>query len=397
MKLPYDPANLRFWEDISKLPGYPVDDEIRLRRMIFESGAVYQIAKSLSESRADISAPVLVVMDSTPMRRGEESLKPLILAHLEKEGWKSEPLVLQPDDSGQTHAGMHTIAVVKQKIRPGISVLAVGSGTITDITKHACYLYEQETGQALPLVAFQTANSVTAFTSELAVMFVDGVKRTLPSRYPDALICDLETLRDAPYEMTAAGVGDLLSGYVSYADWYLAYRFGIDPTYSELTLRLIGPLDEILLAEAEGIRKGSLEAMAVLAKAISLAGIAMSLTHTTTPLSGYEHIISHVLDMQAEANNQPLAQHGTQVALASIIGVEVYRCFVEEFDPVEINLDQCYPEADATRAKIEEAFVSIDPSGKVAAECFSDYRQKLEAWRANRELHVNTLMDWETI
>jgi glycerol dehydrogenase-like iron-containing ADH family enzyme len=37
-------------------------------------------------------------------------------------------------------------------------------------------------------------------------------------RYPDALVCDLETLRDAPYAMTAAGVGDLLVAGVSFAD-----------------------------------------------------------------------------------------------------------------------------------------------------------------------------------
>lgn len=64
--------------------------------------------------------------------------------------------------------------------------------------------------------------------------FVDGVKRTLNSRYPDALICDLETLRDAPTEMTVGGVGDMLAVFVSFPDWLLAHRLGMDDTYSEL-------------------------------------------------------------------------------------------------------------------------------------------------------------------
>ncbi len=397
MKFTYDPGDLHFWEEISKISGYPRDEEIRLRQMIFESNAVFRVGESLRNCGADAAAPVLVVMDGTPMRRGEDSLKPMILSQLEKEGWIPEPLVVPPDDSGQVHAGMHSIGVVREKIRPGISVLSVGSGNITDITKHACYLCEQETGQALPLVAYQTANSVTAFTSEMVVLFVGGVKRTLPSRYPDALVCDLETLRDAPYAMTVGGVGDLLAGYVSFADWYLAYRFGVDPTYNELTLHLLGPLDEILLCEAEGIRNGSLASAAILAKGIALAGIAMSLSHATTPLSGFEHVISHVLDMQAEAHNQPLAQHGAQVALACLMGVEVYRHFIEAFDPAQVDLDQSYPEEDAMRAVIKDAFAPLDPSGKVAAECFSDYRQKLRAWRANRTLHEEALKDWDTI
>ena len=52
------------------------------------------------------------------------------------------------------------------------------------------------------LVLVPTAASVTAFTSSLAVLLVDGVKRTRPSRFPDAVVCDLETLAAAPPAMT---------------------------------------------------------------------------------------------------------------------------------------------------------------------------------------------------
>ena len=48
------------------------------------------------------------------------------------------------------------------------------------------------------------------------------------------------------------------------------------------------------------IRIRTPEGMAVLAKLISLAGLAMSLAHATAPLSGFEHVISHMLDLQAE-------------------------------------------------------------------------------------------------
>ena len=169
----------------------------------------------------------------------------------------------------------------------------------------------------------------------MAPTFVDGVKRTLPSRYPDVLICDLETLRDAPRSMTVAGVGDLLAAFGSYADWWLAYRLGMDHTYTEFAQTLMGPLDEIFHEQAPGLREGTLESTAVLAKLIALGGLAMSLSHATAPLSGFEHVMSHVLDLVAEQSRRPLAQHGTQVALTTLLTTAAYQIFLDEFDPAE--------------------------------------------------------------
>jgi glycerol-1-phosphate dehydrogenase [NAD(P)+] len=274
----------------------------------------------------------------------------------------------------------------------------VGSGTVTDIAKHACYGFQQEQNlSSLPFVVYQTANSVSAYTSNMAPTFLDGVKRTLPSRYPDVLVCDLKTLRDAPPAMTVAGVGDLLAAFGSYADWWLAYRLGLDSTYSEFAQTLMGPLDEVFLEHAEDIRTGTLESMSVLAKLIALGGIAMSLSHATAPLSGYEHVISHVLDLIAEQRPRPLAQHGTQVALTTLLTTRAYQIFLEEFEPAEVNLANCYPTEAEMRRRIEAAFNSIDPQGRVAAECWADYKIKLEAWQAHRAEFAEALRDWPAI
>ena len=151
----------------------------------------------------------------------------------------------------------------------------------------------------------------------MAPTFVDGVKRTLPSRYPDILVCDLETLRECAPGNDCGGRRPSLAAFGSYADWWLAYRLGLDNTYTEFAQTLMGPLDEIFLEQADALQAGTLESMSVLAKLIALAGLAMSLSHATASLSGFEHVISHVLDLIAEQNRRPLAQHGTQVALAT--------------------------------------------------------------------------------
>jgi glycerol-1-phosphate dehydrogenase [NAD(P)+] len=197
--------------------------------------------------------------------------------------------------------------------------------------------------------------------------------------------------------MTVAGVGDMLAAFVSLPDWYLANTLGMDPGYTELPKRLVGPLDKIFLSESDNIRSGSQSGMAVLAKVIALGGLAMSLSHATTPLSGFEHVMSHVLDLQAEMGNLSMAPHGTQVALTTLISVEVYRHFLTEFDPQKIDPNLCYPSIETMQKIVEQNYKTIDPSGKAGTECWSDYRLKLEAWNGQRNSFRALLANWPAV
>lgn len=393
----YDPADgEKFWEAIRKLPGFPGNETMPIRWMLFEADALFKTTQILKAAGASQGKPLIVVMDETPMRRSGEDLKALALGLLKKDGWQVQVCALKADESGQVHADMPHIKTVQRSLCAGCAVLSVGSGAVTDIAKHGSFLYWEETGEKIPFVVYQTANSVSAYTSNMAPTFMGGVKRTLDSRYPDALICDLETLRDAPYEMTAGGVGDMLAVFVSFPDWHLAYRLGMDSTYSELAKNLVGALDDLFMEHAEGIRGGELKSVALLAKVIALGGLAMSLSHATTPMSGFEHVMSHVLDLQAEVRRKPLAVHGSQVALAALAGAEMYRDFLANFDPRALDVDACYPNASLMRKHIEDAFAEIDPSGKAGAECWSDYSQKLEKWKAHRADFQAVLADWKS-
>jgi glycerol-1-phosphate dehydrogenase [NAD(P)+] len=399
MTLRFDPGNIdEFKSQIQDIPGYPTGEELPIREMIFESGAIWRLPDLLVIAGMKSDQTVSVIMDRTSMKREGKDLKELILQILQNAGWKVGIIWLEADSTGQVHTDFGQINFVKTHLQENSAVLAVGSGTVTDIAKHACYVYQQDNNTPpLPFVVYQTANSVSAYTSNMAPTFVDGVKRTLPSRYPDILVCDLETLRDAPREMTVAGVGDLLAAFGSYADWWLAYRLGLDNTYSEFAQTLMGPLDEIFMEQAKGLQTGTLESTAILAKLIALGGLAMSLSHATAPLSGYEHVISHVLDLIAEQKQRPLAQHGTQVALTTLLTTAAYQVFLDEFEPDELNLANCYPTESQMKARIEAAFNSLDSTGRVAAECWSDYKIKLEAWHAHRADFESALRDWPEI
>jgi glycerol-1-phosphate dehydrogenase [NAD(P)+] len=159
----------------------------------------------------------------------------------------------------------------------------------------------------------------------------------------------------------------------------------------------MGPLDSIFLDAAESIRARTPEGMAVLAKLIALGGLAMSLSHATTPMSGYEHVMSHILDLLAEAAQKPLAQHGSQVSMTTLLASAAYARFMQEFDPSEVNVAACYPDAASMEKHIRETFLEVDPSGKAGEECWADYKQKLEAWHAQRPRFEQFLKNWETI
>lgn len=398
MDIKYDPSDDDyFWTEISKIPGYPKDEIKPIQIMLFRSNAIYKTTGILKAVGAKQENPLIVVMDGMPMKRGSDALKKVFLEMLTREGWLVTTVILTPDKIGQIHTDMPHIQAVKSYLSPGSSVLSIGSGVVTDVAKHASFLFQSDTGISLPFVVFQTANSVSAFTSSLAPVFMDGVKRTLNSRYPNALICDLETLAAAPREMTVAGVGDMLARFVSLPDWYLANQLGMDPGYSEFSNTLLGPLDEIFLDHAKDINNCTIEGMSVLSKIIALGGLAMSLSHATTPMSGFEHVMSHVLDLQFELRNQPLPQHGSQVALATIVGLEMYHHFLDEFNPKAIDLGICYLEPETMRKQIMDSFNTIDPSGKAGEECWSDYKQKLDAWELNRENCAYMLLNWANI
>ena len=399
MTLRFDPEQIdQFKAEIRTIPGYPTGEDLPIRTMVFEPDALLKLPSLLERAGMTSEKQLSVVMDRTPMKREGDDLKPLLLAQLRNAGWQPDVIWLEPDPTGQVHTDFSQINRLKASLGANSAVLSVGSGTVTDIAKHACYVYQQEHNvTSLPFVVYQTANSVSAYTSNMAPAFVDGVKRTLPSRYPDVLVCDLKTLRDAPQAMTIAGVGDLLAAFGSYADWWLAYRLGLDNTYTEFAQTLMGPLDEIFLEHAEGIRTRIFESMSLLAKLIALGGLAMSLSHATAPLSGYEHVISHVLDLVAEQKPRPLAQHGSQVALATLLTTKAYQIFLDEFEPAEVQLEKCYPTESEMRRRVESAFHSLDSEGRVAAECWSDYKIKLEAWHAHRANFEQGLRDWADI
>jgi glycerol-1-phosphate dehydrogenase [NAD(P)+] len=224
---------------------------------------------------------------------------------------------------GVAPADIHTSHVYLDKVREVLRcrecdvIVILGSGSLTDLVKHSLYLE----GLPSPLISIPTALTVTAFTSSFSVIDFHGAKRTQISRNVTATFWVKPFLECAPLRMSRAGYGDLLARFVAYGDWFLGYHLGVMDRYSERSFRLMEPFATGIRTNATGFTQYPLsgETTACTAAALAMAGIAMSTAGETTPLSGYEHVISHGLDFLRLVSGRELVFHGEQVALGSLV------------------------------------------------------------------------------
>src|SRR5438874_12562959 len=372
---------------------------IDIDEILIGPGVLLDLPFVLQRAGVTPGSKVLMVVDETPMLREDVDLKRFVRDLLYVAGYDETTCHLEYDEYGLVHAEFEDVEGLLWGLEPGTAIIALGSGTVTDIAKHAAYLYDQQHPEQprLVYICIPTANSVTAYAANMAVLLKDGVKRTLPSRYPTAIIADLRVLASAPKSMTLAGLGDCCARFVAYGDWYLASALGLVDFYSEVPLALLANLDAILMEHAAGIGQRSHEGEAVVARALVLAGIAQSIVNMSAPISGTEHVISHVLDMIADHYQRSLALHGAQVGVATITAAQLYQYFLNTFDPTAVNIDACYLDDEQLRAYIRRIFRSIDPSGAMARECWNDYSKKLALWRQNRPQFEQFCAQWQEV
>lgn len=372
-RLRFDPSHL---DDVRRQLadwGQPLCD-IRTEAIHVGDEALLRLPAALA-NLPDAPGPVNLVMDHTFMTRGGAPLKPMVVEMLRRRLPAVQVHVL--GEPRQTLFASIELARELADRLTGPAVVALGSGTITDLAKHAVHLRRQP---ACKLVVVPTACTVTGYTCPMAVLAVRGVKRTMPSRWPDVVLADLQTLADAPAEMTAAGFGDMLARGVACADWYLANALGMDETFSRLPYDMLANSEQFLLRFAEAIGGQAPAAIRALIDALLLAGLAMSVVNQTTPISGWEHVISHYLDLRASACGMPVELHGRQVGLATLAAAAAYRQLLDQFDPRARQ--PSVSDDEQARAQIIRHFGRFDPASRgLAEEIWEDYHSKLSTWR----------------
>lgn len=216
--------------------------------------------------------------------------------------------------------------------------IAVGSGVVNDLVKWVSYLKKK------PYITIPTASSMNGYGSANVAASIDGLKVLFHADACKAALVDPEVLYQAPHEMTTSGLGDVLAKSVSSADWKLN-QFLFNDYYCQFSVDLLKDLEPVYLNNPKGIRDKEPGASKALFEALFYSSIAMTITGTSSPASGGEHLISHTLDMTAVRDNISHDLHGRQVGVASILMAALYQkvmametpAFVEP--PKTINAD----------------------------------------------------------
>jgi glycerol-1-phosphate dehydrogenase [NAD(P)+] len=359
---------------------------IGLRRIDIADDALDRLPEMVEAVRRP--GRIVVLGDAVSIQLGADALKPLVADRLA--GLGPTEVVLLGTPGAELHADHTAVEAAARATAEAGCVVAVGSGTICDVAKEASRISEA------PLVVVQTACSVNAFSDDMAVLLVNGVKRTLPSRWPDALTADLRVIAGAPLAMNRAGVGELLAMFTAPADWRLAAEVGLDSTYDPGVVGLYRDGAAALLEAAPLVGARDAGGLRTLTELMTLSGLAMGIAGRTAPVSGTEHTVSHLLDMAAARSGRPTGLHGAQVGVATLAVAVAWDRVLETLDPERL-LDGRETEDAAARLRIEAAFASLDDSGTMAAECWTAYRRKLERWRASTAAIRRLVAGWDDV
>ncbi len=332
---------------------------------------------------------VLLVTDETPYFRDSVSLKEMIYFLLSR-SFQVSWLVLDNHD----HV-LHAVDEESLKIQNAIRthevdcVVGVGGGTVTDLCKDATHGVSDE----IPLIIVQTALSVNAFSDGISIMLKNGVKSSLPTRYPNVLVIDLGVIEKAPMERNLAGYGDVMATWTAPVDWYLAYRVGMNDTYNDPSCDILRVQNAKLLDESAKLARRDQDTLELLARVLTLSGLAMGIAGESCPSSGTEHIITHLLDMSADKQGRDVAFHGAQVSIGTIFTAIAWDILLKEFDPAKVDLDACFPTPEQMRPQVQRAFGWIAQS--TADECWRGYQKKLASWTANKDRFADLLAHWD--
>lgn len=201
-------------------------------------------------------------------------------------------------------------------------LLAVGSGTLNDVTKYV----SARTG--VPYVIAATAPSMDGYASTVAPTILDGFKTTLPAVYPAAIVADVDILKDAPMPMLTAGFGDIIGKFTSLADWRLSHQLNGE-YYCPEVAGVIEAAVETCAANAKALAQREPQAIQAVTEALILSGLAMGMVGVSRPASGAEHQMAHYWEMDALRRGEEHPLHGNAVGVGTVLAASLYEMAAE--------------------------------------------------------------------
>ncbi|MEH0417025.1 iron-containing alcohol dehydrogenase family protein [Streptomyces sp. B21-083] len=191
------------------------------------------------------------------------------------------------------------------------AVVGLGGGRIIDCAKFAAARV------GLPLVAVATNLAHDGLCSPVATLDNDAGRGSYGVPNPIAVVIDLDVIREAPARFVRSGIGDAMSNISAVADWELASQVNGEKI-DGLAAAMARQAGEAVLRHPGGV--GDNAFLQVLAEALVLTGIAMSVSGDSRPSSGACHEINHAFDLLYPRR---AASHGEQCGLGAAFAMHL--------------------------------------------------------------------------
>ena len=140
------------------------------------------------------------------------------------------------------------------------------------------------------------------FASNSSSMIQNGVKVTIYTVCPVAIIADIDIMKEAPMLMIQAGLGDMVAKYVSICEWRIS-NIITGEYYCPQVAGLMRAALEKCVNTASSLMDRDPQGILSLTEGLILSGIAMSFAEVSRPASGLEHYFSHIFDMSKLERN----------------------------------------------------------------------------------------------
>ncbi len=291
-------------------------------------GAAEATAKMFRELFPEAGKAVVIDDPRTRAVAGER-----VMELLGKAGLDVSEHVVNPDGS-DFHATYAKVEEVREAIAAvaGAVPVAVGSGTLNDLTKRA----SDELGRRYMVVG--TAASMDGYTAANAAITKDGMKQTMSCKAPLGCIVDSAVAAVAPKDMTASGYADLIAKIPAGADWMLADAIGSEAIHPLAWKLVQGPLRDTL-SNPVGCASGDEREVRKLCEGLVMSGFAMQAMDSSRPASGTEHQISHYWDMEDLSVGGHPVSHGFKVGIGTLASTAALE-FMLEHDLSKMDVEE---------------------------------------------------------
>jgi glycerol-1-phosphate dehydrogenase [NAD(P)+] len=266
--------------------------------------------------------------------------------------------------------------------------VAVGSGTINDLTKLASHRLDR------PYMVVATAASMDGYTAYGASITCRGSKQTFDCPAPRAVVADLDVIAGAPPGMNSSGYADLLAKSVAGADWILADAAGEEPI-ERVTWATVQDFLPSWVDSPAGVASGEPGCLLKLVVGLMMSGFAMQRARSSRPASGAEHQFSHLWDMQHHLHDGVAPSHGFKVAIGTVASLALYEVLLRQ-DVEHLDVFAAVARWPSLE-RAEERIATSLGSGELAAKAVQETRAKYPAPGALRAQLVRLRDGWPTV